>query len=72
MEPTVGSRTRMEPRRSCPTAATSRMSQGDSRTQTSGKVGCLAPASIQDQQTLARLYPGGEGLHRPCSLHNDL
>lgn len=58
MEPTTGSRTRMEPRRNCPTAMTSRMSQGASGVQTSSKVGHPAPASIHDQLTQARLCPG--------------
>lgn len=49
MEPTAGSRTRMEPRRSCPTVVTSRKSQGASEIQTSGKVGSPAPASIHNQ-----------------------
>lgn len=49
MEPTTGSRTRMEPRRSCPAAVASRMSQGASGIQASSKVGCPALASTHDQ-----------------------
>lgn len=62
MEPTTGSRTRMEPRRNCPTAMTSRMSQGASGVQTSSTVGHPAPASIHDQLTQARLCPGRTSL----------
>lgn len=49
METTTESRTRMEPRRSCPTSVASRMSQGASGIQTRSKVGCPALASTRDQ-----------------------
>lgn len=74
MEPTAGSRTRMESRRTCPTAVTSRMSQGASGIQTSGKVGCPVPASTHDQRPKPDSILGVEGftLHSLSPATSDL